>query len=158
MFTGDNILGQGSSAIEDLSTFMKSLQVMLDQECKIGYPGHGAVLPNLGFKVKAELATKLRREKQTLQALSRIRSQGEKSATLSTIVTEIYGKTLDEQTRTLALEPFIDEVLRKLAVDGKVAFERKSGLKKWYSVEQFALFRAKTMPLVQATTMSTLSI
>ena len=75
---------------------------------------------------------------QVIQALNRIRIRGERSATVKDIVTEIYGTSLDEKTRTLALEPFIDEVLRKLAGDSKVAFERRSGSKRWYSVEQVA--------------------
>lgn len=158
MFTGDNILGSGSSAIEDLGTFMRSLQIMLDQGCREGYPGHGAVISDLQGKIKSELATKLRRERQVLQALKRVRNRGEKSGTLTAIVTEIYGNSLDEQTRTLALEPFIEEVLKKLAADGKVAFERRSGVKRWYSVEHFTLLRAKTAPVVHVTSTSPLPV
>ena len=75
------------------------------------------------------------REYQVMQALSRVRSHGEKSVTVKDLVTEIHGKSQDEGTRTLALEPFIGEVLRKLAGDSKVAFEMRGGKMKWYSVE-----------------------
>ncbi|KAH7396388.1 beta-lactamase-like protein [Pyrenochaeta sp. MPI-SDFR-AT-0127] len=144
MFTGDNILGHGTSAIEDLGVFMASLQKMLDQNCKIGYTAHGIKLTDLVSKIKGELSAKLRRERQVVRALNRVRSRGERSATVQDIVVEIYGTSLDEQTRTLALEPFTDEVLRKLAGDGEVAFERRSGKKRWYAVEQVASRRLST--------------
>lgn len=135
MFTGDNILGHGTSAVEDLGTFMFSLQNMHAQNCGIGYSAHGATITNLPAKIAGELGQKLRREKQVMQALGGASNRGEKSVTVKDLVTEIYGKSLDESTRTLALEPFIDEVLRKLAGDGRVAFQKRGGKKKWYSVE-----------------------
>lgn len=135
MFTGDNVLGHGTSAVEDLGIFMSSLQVMLAQKCTIGYSAHGVTITNLPAKIEGELGAKFRRERQVLQALGQVRKRGEKSATVKEIVTEIYGESVDESTRTLALEPFIDEVLRKLAGDSKVAFEMRGGKKKWYSVE-----------------------
>jgi glyoxylase-like metal-dependent hydrolase (beta-lactamase superfamily II) len=136
MFTGDNVLGHGTSAFEDLGEFMVSLQKMLDQDCKIGYSAHGTTITDLGSKINGELSQKLRRERQAIQALKRVHSRGEKSVTVQDLVNEIYGTSLDEQTRTLALEPFTDEVLRKLAGDGKVAFENRWGKKRWYAVEQ----------------------
>ena len=135
MFTGDNILGHGTSAVEDLGTFMGSLQKMHAQNCGIGYPAHGVTITNLPAKIAGELDQKLRRERQVMQALSRACNRGEKSVSVKDLVTEIYGQSLDESTRTLALEPFIDEVLRKLAGDGKVAFQMRGGRKKWYLVE-----------------------
>ena len=140
MFTGDNILGHGTSAVEDLGTFMASLQKMGDQKCQTGYSAHGAVIPDLHGKIGGELANKVRREKQVLQALARCRSRGERSMAVRDVVTDIYGESLDDTTRTLALEPFVDEVLRKLAGDGKVAFEKRGGQKRWFSLE--ALRRA----------------
>ena len=138
MFTGDNILGHGTSAVEDLGTFMASMQKMQAQNCGIGYSAHGVTITNLPAKIAGELGQKLRRERQVMQALGRIRSRGEKSATVKDIVTEIYGEMLDEETRTLALEPFIGEVLRKLAGDSKIAFEMRGGKRKWYSVDSGA--------------------
>ena len=73
-----------------------------------------------------------------MKALGRVRTRGEKSVTIKDLVTEIYGESLNEDTRTLALEPFINEVLRKLADDCKVAFELRGGKKKWYSLEEGA--------------------
>ncbi|KAG6144120.1 hypothetical protein E4U34_007937 [Claviceps purpurea] len=135
MFTGDNILGHGTSAVEDLGTFMASMQHMLDQRCLTGYSAHGAVIADLPGKIRTELANKRRREKQILLALGRVRQRRQKSITVEDLVTEIYGESMDESTRTLALTPFTDEVLRKLAGDFKVAFEVRAGKRRWYSVE-----------------------
>ncbi|EFY97791.1 Beta-lactamase-like protein [Metarhizium robertsii ARSEF 23] len=135
MFTGDNILGHGTSAVEDLGIFMASLQKMYMQNCAVGLSAHGVTITDLPAKLKKELDGKLRRERQVMQALGRARTRGERSITIQDLVTEIYGEALEESTRTLALEPFIDEVLRKLAGDCRVAFEIRGGKKKWYSVE-----------------------
>ncbi|KAK3630985.1 hypothetical protein LTR56_017130 [Elasticomyces elasticus] len=135
LFTGDNVLGTGTSAVEDLGTFMNSLQRMYDQNCPRGYPAHGETIGNLPGKIKGELNTKFRRERQAMKALNALPRRGERSATVTAIVTEVYGDSLDEATRTLALEPFMEEVLRKLAGDDKVAFEKRGGKKKWFSLE-----------------------
>nr|POE78420.1 atrochrysone carboxyl acp thioesterase [Quercus suber] len=135
MFTGDNILGHGTSAVEDLGQYINSLHKMQDQGCVTGYSAHGVVITDLSAKIQGELTSKLRRERQVMQALRQICRRGERSTTTHALITEIYGDAINEETRTLALEPFIDEVLRKLASDGRVAFEMRKGCKKWYSVE-----------------------
>ncbi|RHZ59793.1 metallo-beta-lactamase type thioesterase tpcB [Aspergillus thermomutatus] len=121
MFTGDNILGHGTSAVEHLSTWMDTL-----------YKMH-----NLRIKIKGELAQKLQRERQDLKALVQAkhfkiahqeRSKG--SVTVKQLVTTMYGNGVGAGVRELALEPFIDEVLRKLAEDGAVAFEIRGGSEK----------------------------
>lgn len=141
MFTGDNILGHGSSAVEELSIYMATLKKMQSFNCAIGYPAHGVVIPNLPAKLSGELAQKLRRERQVLKALhdakGQQRSMGQgKIASLSVkeLVTAIHGNDLDEEVRAMALEPFMDEVLRKLAQDGKVAFQIRGGHKKWFLI------------------------
>jgi glyoxylase-like metal-dependent hydrolase (beta-lactamase superfamily II) len=138
MFTGDNILGHGTSAVEDLAVFMASLEKMQAQACAVGYSAHGATITDLPAKLASELNQKLRRERQVMQALARARGRGEKSITVKDLVTEIYGSALDGETRTLALEPFTSEVLKKLAGDGKVGFSTKAGKKKWHSLEMAA--------------------
>ncbi|KUJ11671.1 Metallo-hydrolase/oxidoreductase [Mollisia scopiformis] len=163
MFTGDNVLGHGTSAVEDLGTFMNSLEKMHSQNCITGYSAHGVTITNLPAKIAGELSQKLRRERQVMQALGQFRSHGQRSVTVKELVTEIYGEGLDEDTRTLALEPFIGEVLRKLAGDNRVAFEMRAGKKKWYSVEavsqiatgRFADVKASSRVIVQAEELST---
>ena len=142
MFTGDNVLGHGTSAVEELSIYMGALRTMQSHNCAIGYPAHGAVIPNLPAKITGELAQKLRRERQIMQVLNgkrrAVRSMGRRetgSATVKDIVTAMHGEGLDEQVRKLALEPFMDEVLRKLAEEGRVAFEIRGGERRWFGVD-----------------------
>lgn len=142
MFTGDNILGsKASSAVEDLGTYMETLKKMIDQGCEIGYPAHGPVIQNLGAKLKGELAMKTRREGQVVKSLQAARSTGPVAAgripslTLKELVTAIHGSDIDEEVRAMALEPFINEVCRKLAEDGRVAFQMHGGERRWFSIE-----------------------
>ena len=142
MFTGDNVLGHGTSAVEQLGLYMETLRKLQSEGCAVGYPAHGAVIPDLPRKIAAELAQKTRREKQCLVALSRIRNEQQsggqvelRSVTVSELTDAVYGEQLDEEMRKLALEPFMDEVLRKLAEDGKVAFRVRKGVKRWFSLK-----------------------
>jgi glyoxylase-like metal-dependent hydrolase (beta-lactamase superfamily II) len=141
MFTGDNILGHGSSAVEELGVYMDTLRKMKGTGCTIGYPAHGCVIDNLQAKIGGELAQKVRRERQVLQALGEIRKKEKgmgrrklSSVTVKELVTVIYGDKVGGSLRDQALEPFMDEVLRKLAEDGRVAFEMRHGEKKWFEV------------------------
>ncbi|KUJ13604.1 Metallo-hydrolase/oxidoreductase [Mollisia scopiformis] len=141
MFTGDNVLGHGTSAVELLSLWMSSLRKMQSHNCAVGYPAHGEVITDLPAKINGELAQKARRERQVLQTLSRIKREersagrGKGSVTVKQLVTAMHGDELDSEVRELALEPFIDEVLRKLAEEDKVAFELRRGEKRWFGVD-----------------------
>lgn len=141
MFTGDNVLGHGSAAVEILPTWMQSLRVMQSHGCAVGYPAHGAVVRNLPAKITLELQVKERREERVLKALARVRldqrgaaPSAKGSVTVRQLVTVMYGEQMDQQVREKAIEPFTDEVLRKLAGDGKVAFELKAGQRKWFAL------------------------
>lgn len=141
MFTGDNVLGHGTAAVEQLSTWMESLRVMQSHGCTTGYPAHGTVITDLQGKINWELATKTRREMRILQTLTAIKraatsgGRGKGSVTVKELVTKMHGAGLDPQVRVMAVEPFTEEVLRKLAEDGRVAFEVRGGEKKWYGIE-----------------------
>lgn len=138
MFTGDNVLGHGTAAVEHLSTWMASLRIMESHNCAVGYPAHGMVVQNLPAKIKNELASKTKREAQVLQALTRIKrdvGQGKGSVTVKQLVTAMHGDRLDPQVREMAIEPFIEEVLKKLAEDRKVAFEIRGREKKWFGIK-----------------------
>lgn len=143
MFTGDNVLGHGTSAVEDLSIYMSALRIMQSHNCAIGYPAHGAVIPDLRGKIEGELAQKLRRERQIAQMLNKMRREGKGNGsgkigrtTVKELVTAIHGERINEEVREMVLEPFMDEVLRKLAEDGRVGFEVSGGEKKWFGVEE----------------------
>ncbi|KAL6792622.1 beta-lactamase-like protein [Trichoderma afarasin] len=133
MFTGDNILGHGTAAVEHLGTWMAALRNMKTTGCKIGYPAHGAVVSDLPAKIDGELAGKLRRERQVMRALQPTETHTPRLS-VPELVTAIYGSRVDADLREQALIPFIDEVCRKLAEDGMVGFQIRSGIKKWFAV------------------------
>jgi hypothetical protein len=88
-----------------------------------------------------ELTQKARREEKVLQTLRRIRREelnsrtGKGSVTLATLVTEMHGRDLNPETRELAIQPFTEEILKKLAEDSRVAFELRQGQKRWFVVD-----------------------
>ncbi|KAI1854084.1 hypothetical protein JX265_003593 [Neoarthrinium moseri] len=133
MFTGDNVLGHGTAAVEHLGTWMKALQGMRTHACKIGYPAHGIVIADLVAKINGELAGKLRRERQVMQALQKTGSDMVR-LTVPELVTAIYGAKVDAGLRKQALEPFIQEVCQKLAEDGMVGFQTRAGIKRWFAI------------------------
>ncbi|KAI0127008.1 putative metallo-beta-lactamase domain protein [Xylariales sp. AK1849] len=140
MFTGDNVLGHGTAAVEHLSTWMASLRIMQRHDCAVGYPAHGMVVQNLPVKIKWELASKTKRETRILQALAKMKQEAtgnrmKARVTVKELVSAMHGDDLDLQVRLMAVEPFTEEVLKKLAEDGKVAFEIRGREKKWYSIQ-----------------------
>lgn len=123
---------------------MESLRIIRTHNCAIGYPAHGVVIRDLPAKLASELASKTRREKQVLQALAKVKTtemagggNGRKrkgSVTVPQMVTVMHGGELDPEVRKAAVEPFMEEVLAKLAEDGKVAFEIRGGEKRWFAL------------------------
>ena len=140
MFTGDAVLGHGTAAVEHLGTWMGTLHTMQSHNCVKGYPAHGIVIEDLRAKISTELAQKVRRERQVLQKLEETRrkgrdggGRGKGSVTVKELVMAIHGSEMSQGLRELALEPFMEEVLRKLAEDGRVAYEMRAGIKKWFA-------------------------
>ncbi|OCL13960.1 Metallo-hydrolase/oxidoreductase [Glonium stellatum] len=138
LFTGDNILGHGYTVVQDLGTYMNSLNYMDNQNCRVGYPAHGVKLENLPQKIKECRRQKELREKQIYSALLRNKAKlvkagqsGKGSLTIREIAYSLHGEVPDEVFE-LALEPFTTEVLWKLAEDRKVGFELSGGYRRWF--------------------------
>ena len=74
MFTGDMVLGRGTSVIDppegDLSAYVASLRRMLSLEPGALYPGHGPVVPDGSAKLREYIDHREEREGQVLAALS----------------------------------------------------------------------------------------
>jgi glyoxylase-like metal-dependent hydrolase (beta-lactamase superfamily II) len=133
LFTGDSLLGHGTAAIEHLGPWMAAVRRMQAEGCVRGYPAHGAVIPDLRAKLQAELGARIRREQLVLRALQSARSARVR-LTVQELAEAVYGDRVGEGIREVALKPFVDEVLRKLAEDGVVGFDMRGGLKRWFAI------------------------
>jgi ribonuclease/clavin/mitogillin len=51
IFSGDCILGEGSTVFEDLHDYMLSLKKILDINPKVIYPGHGPAIMVSNYRV-----------------------------------------------------------------------------------------------------------
>lgn len=114
MFTGDNVLGQGTSVFEDLALYMDSLRRMKDQVAGRAYPGHGPVIPDYRGKVKEYIKHRQEREDEVLRALE---SAG-KALTAREVVEIVYRdvpKSLHD-----AAERGVVLILQKLCGEGKI--------------------------------------
>ncbi|EAQ92171.1 hypothetical protein CHGG_00406 [Chaetomium globosum CBS 148.51] len=74
LFTGDNVLGHGTSVFEDLATYVASLERMRrlygDREgTATAYPGHGPVLLDGPGKIAEYIRHRGQREEQVVQTL-----------------------------------------------------------------------------------------
>jgi len=74
MFTGDHVLGRGSTVVEwpsgDMGDYLRSLSVLLDYDLERLYPGHGPLVDDAEAKVDEYLDHRRQRERQVLDALA----------------------------------------------------------------------------------------
>jgi glyoxylase-like metal-dependent hydrolase (beta-lactamase superfamily II) len=72
-FTGDHVLGRGTTVVEwpggDMAAYLRSLELLLDQDLERLYPGHGPVVGDPRARVEGYLAHRREREAQVLAAL-----------------------------------------------------------------------------------------
>lgn len=110
---------------------MNTLTVMQKHDCVLGYPAHGVVVADLRAKIAQVIGQKVRREQKLLRKMQALwvaatnggKRSGIGSATVEELVIATYGEGVGTVTREQILELFTDEILRKLAGDGKVGFE-----------------------------------
>lgn len=143
LFTGDNVLGHGHSVSEDLGLFTKSLSIMADLGCQLGYPAHGDIIRNLprkmlGIAKQREYHERQICEKLTMSKFKATLGGGKSKGSLSIpdIAREIYGATVKPETYKMAIEPSLTGSLTKLAEDRKVGFEIVNGEKQWFIRER----------------------
>jgi len=88
LFSGDCILGEGTTIFEDLYEYMLSLNKILKMQPKIIYPGHGPVIENPIPRIQYYIKHRQQRENEILQMLN---EQGNnKAKTEVDIVKELY--------------------------------------------------------------------
>jgi len=69
MFTGDNVLGQGTGVFENLEVYLASLEKMKTLFTGRAYPGHGPVIEDGPERVSGYISHRKQREEQLLQTL-----------------------------------------------------------------------------------------
>lgn len=130
MFTGDNVLGHGTTVFEDLAAYLKSLETMRAEFRGRVYPGHGAVVEDGPSKILEYIKHRQSREDQVIRVLKSPKSLALETSrepddwTSMEIVKVIY-KDVPENLH-LAANGGILQILRKLQAEGKVSEAAKS--------------------------------
>ncbi|PYH46876.1 putative metallo-beta-lactamase domain protein [Aspergillus saccharolyticus JOP 1030-1] len=132
VFTGDNVLGHGTSVFEDLRDYVSSLQRMQNRVSGRGYPGHGAVIDNATSKISEYIKHRQQREDEVMRVLRYGQPDvvdGESSIpqertfwTPLELVKVIY-KDVPENLH-LPASHGVQLVLQKLEDDGRVVHDR----------------------------------
>lgn len=124
MFTGDNVLGQGTAVFEDLATYLDSLGRMKQIFKGRAYPGHGPVIDDGPAKVQEYISHRRQREQQVVQTLRtenpQANSGGDAWAPME-LVKVIYRDV--PETLHLPASGGVVQILQKLEKEGKVSHE-----------------------------------
>ncbi|KAK9890516.1 hypothetical protein WA026_010592 [Henosepilachna vigintioctopunctata] len=90
IFSGDCILGEGTTVFEDLFDYMNSLNTILELKPVTLYPGHGNVINDPEERIRYYISHRMEREMQILEILNNNRQQ---AFTESDLVKIIYIDT-----------------------------------------------------------------
>ncbi|RPA98933.1 Metallo-hydrolase/oxidoreductase [Choiromyces venosus 120613-1] len=145
IFTGDNVLGHGTTVFSDLGAYMESLQRMLDQGMVgVAYPGHGAVIADAKRKISEYIRHRMRREEQIVKVMEEWKEDkkmravgGDLGLTALDIVNVIYT-SVGPELRLAAAKGAV-QVLEKLEGEGKVKKEDCGGQRKWFLADRPSL-------------------
>ena len=85
IFSGDCLLGEGSSVFENLGDYLNSLRLMLKFSPTIVYPGHGKVVDHPAERINEHIKHRLAREQMILNQL-----KPDKALSIAEIVDLIY--------------------------------------------------------------------
>ncbi|EHA50072.1 lactamase [Pyricularia oryzae 70-15] len=125
MFTGDNVLGHGTSVYEDLGDYMRSLGKMQPLFRGRAYPGHGPVIDNGPAKIQEYIFHRQQREDQVLQTLQSTTkdasdpgADNSRGLTSGELVKIIYSDVREELHP--AAEKGVRQILGKLQQEQKV--------------------------------------
>jgi glyoxylase-like metal-dependent hydrolase (beta-lactamase superfamily II) len=117
LFTGDAVLGRGTSVIDppegDMAAYLRSLSVMLSLAPRVIYPGHGPAVWSAGEKLREYVEHRKDRERQVLAGLK------EGPHTAEELVPLIYQEH-PKELHPAAARSVLAHLL-KLAREGRVA-------------------------------------
>ncbi|KAK9421176.1 putative Metallo-beta-lactamase domain-containing protein [Seiridium unicorne] len=130
LFTGDNVLGQGTAVFEDLGTYLRSLEKMGKLVSGRGYPGHGPVLSDVNAKINEYISHRYEREKQVIQTLGSAKapsdltnkSTGLNEAWTPTELVKVIYAAYPESLHGPAVGGIV-QILQKLQKEDKVLLE-----------------------------------
>lgn len=125
MFTGDNVLGQGTAVFEDLSAYLNSLQKMKGMFSGRVYPGHGPVIDDGKVRIGDYIQHRQQREEQVIEVLSSPRSSGETKDAAewdSMEIVKVIYKDVPESLHVPA-HGGVMQVLRKLQEEDRIAVD-----------------------------------
>ncbi|EFN77750.1 endoribonuclease LACTB2 [Harpegnathos saltator] len=128
LFSGDCILGEGTTVFEDLHEYMLSLKKILKMEPKTIYPGHGPVLDDPLPHIHYYIQHRQQREAEILHTLEQ--QEDNQLLTDIDIVKRIYKGTSEDLL--LAASYTVRHHLSKLQKEGKVYQNEDSG---WHVVK-----------------------
>jgi glyoxylase-like metal-dependent hydrolase (beta-lactamase superfamily II) len=119
LFSGDNILGYGTSVIRppdgDMTDYLRSLERLLEFNISLILPGHGPMVGKPEAKIKEYIEHRLQRERQVLQAL------GKGQDTIGAITESIYADVRGPLKNVAEFS--VQAHLIKLVREGKVKQE-----------------------------------
>ncbi len=117
MFTGDAVLGRGTTVVNppdgDLSAYLRSLRRMQDLHPRTIYPGHGPTVFDARAKLEEYVAHRAMREEQVIDAI------GSGHRTIAEMVPAIYAEYPPE-LHELAGRQVLAQLM-KLEREGRVA-------------------------------------
>jgi len=120
MFTGDNVLGQGTTVFEDLATYLGSLEKMKHLFNGRAYPGHGPVLEDGPGKIAEYIRHRRQREEQVIQTMREERSgAGDGTSWTPMELVKIIYREVPESLHPAAAYGVL-QILQKLQREGKV--------------------------------------
>lgn len=98
MFTGDTVLGSSSSTVQDMYSYMQSMERLSRYKVDIVCPGHGSVLPypDGGEVIGKYIQHRIDRENAVKRALKH------RINLVDDIVDDVYGRDLIERLRGAA--------------------------------------------------------
>lgn len=118
MFTGDNVLGQGTAVFEDLATYLSSLKKMGGLFQGHGYPGHGPVVEDGPAKIREYIAHRQQREEQVTSTLRTLNDRAGKAAWAPMELVKVVYADIPENLHTPAQGGMV-QVLQKLEKEGR---------------------------------------